>query len=290
MPGHPIREHEPDRVDHGLPGQASSFDLLHDVVAKALEVHRGEVQLVRDDADDVLLARIERVPNRGEPGAAQEGLREGRLDVAVDVELLHRDRRLGVERLGVFVREAERRDQTRDGTLHLVVERAVGDVHGAEHARRERPEPLHAEHVLLARLRREERAKAARADLERDLLAEHIGHRHPRRREDRRSRTRHLDEPVVELARHRVEAMTSEDRLIGLAAAAPEALEHVRTSTGRQPEDGILGKGTEESPEGSQVGIDHRGVGVERHHPRNLMHRVHRNDGNQRGPTAHLCG
>ena len=130
----------------------------------------------------------------------------------------------------------------RDRRPLLLVERAVGREHRAEDAHRERPVALHAGHFLVARLAREQAAEAARADLERHLLAHDLHHRHPDRRRDRRERARHLDEPGRELRRHPRVGLALDGRRVGVAAPHEDAVERVLRvpRAGGQDVDGVL--------------------------------------------------
>ena len=75
----------------------------------------AEPELPRDDADDLLLARVDAVGRGREPRAAHDGARDGAVDLAVDVERLRRRwaaRRAG--RPASPLGQAERGDERRD--------------------------------------------------------------------------------------------------------------------------------------------------------------------------------
>ena len=184
------------------------------------------------------------------------------LDVAVDVELLDRDRALLIEGPCVLVGEAEGGDERGGRPLLFGIERSVGGEDRAQDARGERAESPDALDVLFARLRREERAEPSGADFERHFFADDFRHRHPDGREDRRHRARELDEPVVELFRHAVEAMPGEDRGVRFAAPPREPFEHARATAAGEGEDRVFAERADEPAEHVRLGIGGRSVRV----------------------------
>jgi len=126
MPGVRIAQQEAHGVDRREAGDPPRVDPMERFGAQALELLDAQRDLVREGADDRLLARIDRVPRRRVPRAAHHRAADGRLEIAVHLEVIDRERRFGVERRDVGVGQAERADHRGDRARLLAVDGTVG--------------------------------------------------------------------------------------------------------------------------------------------------------------------